>query len=322
MTEEPVLGTGGHRYRVEADWARLPAGWVLEDAAAIAVDAVGEVHVFGRGEAPMLVFDRQGRFLRGWGQGRFVRPHGLDVGPDGALWCTDDGGHAVWKLTRAGEPLLCLGRPGEPAPWMSGRPFRQCTHTALSPEGHVYVADGYGNARVHKFAADGRHLLSWGAPGIGPGEFNVPHNIRCDAEGRVYVADRENHRVQIFDGEGRLLDIWHGVHRPCGMCLGHGHDAFLYVTELGPALGVNRRTPNLGPRVSILDREGRVVARLGTRGCGTAADQFVAPHGIAVDANGDIYVGDVAATSWPIFFPGEPRPAVLPVLRKLVRLGS
>lgn len=322
MTSEPVLGYGSHRYRVDSGWARLPPGWVLEDVAAIALDAAGQVHVFGRSEAPMLVLDAAGNLLRSWGQGRFVRPHGLEIARDGSLWCTDDGGHAVWRLTPHGEPLLCLGRAGSPAPWMSGEPFHQCTHSALSPEGHIYVTDGYGNARVHEFAPDGRHVRSWGQPGIGPGEFNIPHNICCDSNGRLYVADRENHRIQIFDGEGRLLDIWHGLHRPCGMCLGHGPEAFLYVTELGPALGVNRDMPNLGPRISILDREGRIVARLGSRIAGTDPDQFVAPHGIAVDRNGDIYVGDVAATAWPAFFPDQPRPAVLPALRKLTRLES
>ena len=121
------------------------------------------------------------------------------------------------KCTLDGKVLLELGIPGQPAPYMSGEPFCRCTHTALSPEGDIYVSDGYWNARVHKYSPDGVHLLSWGRPGIDPGEFNLPHNIICDADGWVYVADRENHRIQVFDGNGRFETEWHGVHRPSGL---------------------------------------------------------------------------------------------------------
>ena len=117
------------------------------------------------------------------------------------MFLADDGGHFVRKVTLDGKVLLELGVPGKPAPYMSGEPFHRCTHTALSPQGHIYVSDGYGNSRVHKYTPDGKLLMSWGEPGTGEGEFNIVHNICCDADGWVYVADRENHRVQVFDGQ-------------------------------------------------------------------------------------------------------------------------
>src|SRR5499425_500639 len=97
---------------------------------------------------------------------------------------------------------------GKPTPYMSGEPFHRCTHTALSPQGDLYVSDGYGNSRVHKFAPNGTLLFSWGEPGTDPGQFNIAHNICCDADGWVYVADRENHRVQVFDGNGKFETQW------------------------------------------------------------------------------------------------------------------
>ena len=104
---------------------------------------------------------------------------------------------------------------------MSGEPFHRCTHTALSPKGEIYVSDGYGNARVHKYTPDGKLLMSWGEPGTDPGEFNIVHNIVCDADGWVYVADRENHRVQVFDGNGKYETQWNNLHRPCALhCCG------------------------------------------------------------------------------------------------------
>ena len=107
-----------------------------------------------------------------------------------------------------GAPLFTLGTPGVGSGFLSGTPFERCTHSAVAPDGTIYVADGYGKARVHKFAPDGRHVDSWGTPGSGPGQFVIPHNITCDGEGNVYVADRENHRVQVFDPNGGLLYMW------------------------------------------------------------------------------------------------------------------
>ena len=147
---------------MDKDWGKLPDGWVLDDAAAVAVDSKDRVYVFNRGEHPMIVFDRDGRFLRSWGEGLFKRAHGLHIGPDDTLYCTDDGDHTVRQCTTEGKVLLEIGLPNKPAPYMSGLPFNRCTHTALSPSGDIFVSDGYGNARVHKYSPNGKHLMSWG----------------------------------------------------------------------------------------------------------------------------------------------------------------
>src|SRR2546430_3775097 len=198
-----IVGSGEYTYRVVADWAKLPTGWSFKDVAAVATDSQDRVYVFNRGEHPMIGFDRDGNMLNSWGEGLFHRAHGLHVGPDETLYCTDDGDHTVRKCTTDGKVLLEIGIPGRPSAFMSGEPFNRCTHTALSPDLDIYVSDGYANARVHKFAPNGKLLFSWGECGAGPGEFNIPHNIVSDSDGWVYVADRENHRVQIFDGNGR-----------------------------------------------------------------------------------------------------------------------
>jgi hypothetical protein len=318
---QAVLGGGAHRYRVVENWAKLPDGWEFKDVAAVAVDSKDRVYVFNRGEHPMIVFDREGNFIRSWGEGTFPRAHGLHIDANDILYCTDDGGHVVRKCTTDGRVLLELGVPGQAAPYMSGTPFHRCTHTALSPRGDIYVSDGYGNARVHKFSPDGKLLKSWGEPGTDAGQFNIVHNIVTDPDGWVYVADRENHRVQVFDGDGRYETQWNNMHRPCGLCAGSGQQPLFYVGELGPTMPVNREVPNLGPRVSVLNHEGKLVGRMGDIRAGLQLDQFIAPHGLAVDSRGDLYVGEVSYTAWSQVYPGQPTPAGLRSLRKLVRVG-
>jgi DNA-binding beta-propeller fold protein YncE len=320
MSTPAPVGQGAYAYRVESDWAKLPPGWVLKDVAAIAVDVNRRVYVFNRGTYPMVVFDPDGNVVDAWGQGLFSRPHGLQIADD-VLYCTDDGAHVVRKCTLGGKVLLEIGVPGEAAPFMSGRPFNRCTHTALSPEGDVYVSDGYGNAAVHKFSGSGNHLRSWGECGTDPGQFNTPHNIVCDRDGWVYVADRENHRVQVFAGDGTYETQWNNLHRPCALALGPNDDV-CYVGELGTFMAANRDFPNIGPRISIVGKNGRVLSRVDGRS-GLPAGRFIAPHGIAVDAQGDVYLGEVSWTVWSTYLhPGEERPADLRSLHKLVRVTA
>ncbi|HWA13582.1 MAG TPA: peptidyl-alpha-hydroxyglycine alpha-amidating lyase family protein [Burkholderiales bacterium] len=316
-----ILGSGEFRYEVIENWARLPDGWTFKDVAAVAVDHMDRVYVFNRGEHPMIVFDRDGNFLRSWGEGVFNRAHGLHIGPDESLYCTDDGDHSVRKCTLEGKVLLTIGIPGKPAPYMSGEPFHRCTHTALSPRGDIYVSDGYGNSRIHHYSPDGKLLRSWGESGTGPGQFNIPHNLCCDPDGWIYVADRENHRVQVFDGNGRYETEWHNLHRPCGMFMEPKRQPLCYIGEIGPTLPVNREVPNLGPRISIVDHKGNLVSRFGADKAGyDRPDQFVAPHGMAVDSRGDLYVGEVSYASWTQVFPDREMPRGLNTLRKLVRV--
>jgi DNA-binding beta-propeller fold protein YncE len=317
-----VLGSGEHSYRVVQNWAQLPEGFALTDVASVGVDSKDNVYAFNRGAHPMMVFDRDGNFLRSFGEGLFKRAHGLHIDADDNLYCTDDGDHTVRKCTPEGKVLLTIGLPGEPKPFMSGEPFNRCTHTALSPSGEIYVSDGYGNARVHKYTPDGRLIRSWGEPGSDPGQFNIVHNIAADADGFVYVADRENHRVQVFDGDGRYQAQWNNLHRPCALCACGVRRTTFIIGELGPGLPVNLNVPNLGPRLTVVDSAGRRIARLGgENGPGFESGKFLAPHGLAIDSHGDIYVGEVGVTNWSTSFPNTPMPPEVNISRCLQKLA-
>ncbi len=316
-----IVGSGDYTYRVIEGWEKLPPDWTLGDVAAIGIDKRDRVYAFNRGEHPMVVFDRDGTFITSWGEGIFNRPHGVHMGPDDTIYCTDDGDHTVRKCTLEGKVLLEIGVPNKPAAYVSGEPFNRCTHTALSPSNEIYVSDGYGNARVHKYDPSGRLLFSWGEPGTDPGQFNIPHNIHCCADGWVYVADRENHRIQVFDGKGRYETQWNNMHRPSGLYMTPGKCPICYIGEIGPYQPVNHEMPGLGPRVSILDHKGKLLARLArTPSRGTGPGQFISPHGLAVDSHGDIYVGEVAYTAWKSNFPETPRPKVVRSLQKFEKI--
>jgi hypothetical protein len=320
-----VLGTDGYRYEVDDGWAKLPPGMEFNaDVAAVGIDKHDNVYAFNRGKHPMCVFDREGNLLRTWGEGIYPRAHGVFMAPDDTIWLTDDGDHTVRQCTLDGKILLTIGVPGKPAPYMSGDPFHRCTHTAMSPQGDLYVSDGYGNSRVHKFTPDGKLLFSWGSPGTDPGQFNIAHNICCDPDGWVYVADRENHRVQVFDGNGKYETQWNNMHRASGLCMETGtRTPRFYVGEIGPDMAVNIDLPGCGPRVSIYTHKGELLARLGHEHAGLATGQFVSPHGLAVDSRGDIYVGEVSFTNWGrrVRAKGEPIPPGLRSLQKLVKVS-
>ena len=145
-----------HHYEEIDCWAKLPDGWSFNEVSAVAIDSADQIYVFSRSEHPMTVFDRNGNFLRSWGEGVYQRPHGAHIGQDGDNYLTDDGVHIVHKCTLDGKVLLELGERGKPAPYMSGRPFHRCTHTALAPNGDIYVSDGYGNSRVHRVSPGGQ----------------------------------------------------------------------------------------------------------------------------------------------------------------------
>ena len=295
MVTSVKLGSGQFAYEVVVGWEKLPPGMGWREVAGVMTDADDNVYVFSRGDHPMVVFDKDGNFIKTWGEGIFSRAHGLTAGPDDTLYCTDDGDHTVRQCTLDGEVLMTIGSPNEPAELYNGDPFNRCTHVAVDPaDGSLFVTDGYGNSRIHKYTPDGKLIKSWGGPGTDPGEFNIIHNIAADRDGYLYVCDRENHRVQVFDREGGLEDIWNNVHRPCAIYI--DDEQRVYVGELGWGMSVNRDTPNIGPRVSIMTTSGRVLERLGC-GYGLDVGQFIAPHGICVDSHKSIYVGEVSHTS-------------------------
>jgi hypothetical protein len=166
---------------------------------------------------------------------------------------------------------------------------------ALDPKtGDIYVADGYGNSRIHRFSPEGKYLFSWGEPGSDPGEFNLVHSVCVDRDGLVYVADRENHRLQIFDSKGRYLTQWNNLHRPCGLHIAGEEEQLCYIGELAPGMAINEKYPNLGPRISIYNLKGERLARLGDVRAGNEPHQFWAPHGLATDSHGDLFVGEVS----------------------------
>lgn len=314
-----VLGEGDFAYQVLDHWEVLPRGWELGDIAGVAVDSHDRVYVFNRGEHPMLVFNHEGHFLTSWGEARFSHPHGICMAPDDTLYCTDTGERLVSHCTLSGKVLDLIAIPGDPQPSAAGDPVHHCAHVAVSPAGEIYIADGCGNARVHKLASDGRLLGSWGESGCEAGQFNVPHNLCCDSDGWVYVADRENHRIQVFDRNGRFEAQWHNLHRPSALCMTPGRDPVVFVGEIGPELDANRGLPNLGPRVTILDQRGHRIGRLaGSPAAGTAPGQFLAPHAVAVDSRGDLYVGEASGAAWFGLFPRTRIPKPLRRLQKFV----
>ena len=287
------LGSGRFTYEVVAGWEKLPQGISWTDAAAVAVDSKDRAYVFNRGDHPMIVLDRDGNFLGSWGEEVFVRAHGLTIGPDETLYCIDDGDHTVRQCTLDGKVLMTIGVPGERAPYQSGEPFNRCTDVAVDfNTGDFYVADGYGNSKIHKYSPNGKLIFSWGSPGTDPGEFNIPHNIATDKDGYVYVADRENHRIQIFDSNGKFEAHWVNMHRPCALFI--SEDQQVYVGELGWGINVNKNLPNIGPRISVYNTNGERLARIGHLGYGLETGQFLMPHGLCLDSGGDLYMGEVA----------------------------
>jgi len=304
------VGAGSFRYEVREHWEQLPAGWTFVEVAGVATDSADRVYVFTRGAHPVIVFDRDGKFLNSWGEGLFLRPHGILIGPDDAVYCTDDLDQTVRKFTPEGRLLLTLGTRGRASDTgavghdfrtiqRTGPPFNLPTNLALSPAGEMYVADGYGNARVHKFSPDGRLLFSWGEPGSGPGQFHIPHGIAVDRQGTVYVADRENSRIQLFRPGGDFLAEWTNVARPCQVDLDTSGN--VYVAELGFRAGMWPGTSPpanaTGGRVSIFNRAGELLSRWGGGDDPCAPGDFFAPHDICLDAHGDLYVGEVVMSA-------------------------
>lgn len=308
---------GRDRYEVVDGFFRRPRGWTFVEVADVGIDRDDNVYVFCRGTHPVMIFDKEGRFLDAWGEmgggHYFTFPHGLSVGPDGYVYTADSRDHSVRKWTKEGKLVLTLGSPHQNAPAFSGKPFNRPTHAAAASNGDIYVSDGYGNARIHCFSPSGEHRFSWGSPGRGPGEFNTVHSVFIDHDDgdRLYAADRYNNRVQSFSRDGSYLGEWTGLRLP--QSVRKGPDGLFYVAELSH-------------RVTVLDPAGTVVARWGD---GVEVDDsevggvelarpdapsrnpmvkgrvlndpgpglFCAPHGIAVDSEGGFYVAE-SSESW------------------------
>lgn len=280
------------RYEPVVGWPAVPHGLFLHEATSVGVDSQDRVYVFNRGQWPMIVFDKEGNFLDAWGSGEFDVPHGISFDADDNMYLADNNNY-VQKRTPDGEVLMTLGERGVDKPRHTGEPFNSPTHVAIDPRnGDWFVSDGYRNSSVHRFDADGKHIMSWGESGSGPGQFALPHNICMVGDDRVLVADRENYRLQMFTTDGEFLMQKH-VHKPQALFAGTGDDTNIYVAEGRPPL-VMESVARLGKRVAVFDRDLNELVSIGNEMSGQAPDQFISPHAMAVDSEGSIYVAEVS----------------------------
>jgi DNA-binding beta-propeller fold protein YncE len=215
----PVRAAENH-YQLVQNWAQFPPGvtkW--GSATGVDVDANDNVYVLHRNESmPIMVFDRQGRFLRAWGEGMFKTTHFLRVDPSGYVWVTDRGSMQAFKFNSDGKLLMTLGKKGVAGDNTSQDTFNGMADVAVAKNGNIFIADGEGpNTRVVKFSPNGTFIKWWGGKGTDPGQFNVPHSIAIDSRGLVYVADRSNSRIQIFDQDGKFLNQWTNFGTPWGL---------------------------------------------------------------------------------------------------------
>jgi DNA-binding beta-propeller fold protein YncE len=270
-------------YVAVADPLTLPAGTTMGAAASVAFDSRSHLWVLNRGPQPLVEFDANGKFIRAFGEGLFTRTHGLRFDRDGNIWVTDVGAHIVVKLNPQGQTLLTLGTKGEPGTWdeaTGSRRLNQPNDIAFSRGGDVFIVQGHtpgasGDPRVLKFDKGGRFIKSWGGKGKEPGKFDVAHGIAIDAKGLLWVADRENQRIQIFDADGNFIKELKYAGLPCALDIG---SQYIYMVN------------GFAGQVLRLDLNGTVLAATGKPGKGVG--EFGEAHAIAVSPRGELYVAD------------------------------
>ena len=264
-----TIGAGEYRYEYQPDWANLPSGMSLQGPSGVAVDSSDQVYVFQRQGPAVLIFNRSGQIQGVWQRrdGVPADAHHIHVGPDDTVYLTDRDAHQVLLYDTEGRLLRSLGTRDQAA---MQAPFNHPADVCVAPSGELYVADGYGNSSVHRFNAAGDYISSFGSPGSGPGQFRVPHSVRVSSDGRVYVADRENHRVQVFTAEGQFVTEWTDFKCPMGVHIDAAQ--VVYVTDQIP-------------RISLYTLEGELLARGRT---------FEGAHQVYTDSEGSIYGIDTA----------------------------
>ena len=281
-----TVGSGKYTYEMDPDWAQVPEGWEMP-AAAVAVDSKDRVFAYTRQpDHPVMIFERDGTFVSAWGDGYFEFAHAIYIDVEDNVWLVDRDRGQVFKFTNDGKLLMTIGERGfrsntgaDPTDWGSegyrkvvrgGEPFNLPAGIALNAEGDIFISDGYANARVHRFSPEGELRFSWGEPGDGPGQFNLPHGIWIDKDGRVLVADRENDRVQVFTQEGEYVSTWPTeLVGPGLFCV--DDDGVVYIPE------------HNGGFTSITTLDGERLARWGSKAHRGA-------HGVWVDSHKDFYV--------------------------------
>ncbi len=266
-------------YRAVRDWpvtrGRSAPDYGTKMVVGVATDSKGQVYVFQRTPHPVLVFDRAGNYLRSWGHGLFALPHGCRIDPQGNLWLTDVGRHQVFKYTPEGKLLAVWGVKNTPG--NDATHFNQPADVAFGPKGDVYIADGYGNARIVHLDAQGRYRNAWGRFGHAPGQFHLVHSVAVDAAGRVYVVDRDNARIQVFTPEGHFLAAWKHIGHPFGLFL--TPDQRLFVAD------------GIANTIGIYSLAGKRLAQWGSTGI--AAGEMRRAHLLCVDDQGAVYVAEV-----------------------------
>ncbi|MFN4258285.1 MAG: peptidyl-alpha-hydroxyglycine alpha-amidating lyase family protein [Gemmataceae bacterium] len=296
-------------YEVDVAWPKRPAEFLWGHMPGVAVDAKDNVWLYTRADPPIQVYDPKGNLVRSWGSGRLKSAHHLKIDHEGNVWITDIGRHVVEKYTPEGKPLLTIGTPDHPG--CDDTHLDMPTDIAVTKNGDVFVADGYGNARVVHFDKNGKYVKEWGKLGSKPGEFSIPHAIAVDSKGRLYVADRNNARVQVFDAEGKLLDIWNNLVVPWGFHMTPNDE--LWVCGSSP-MQWRKEDSSLGcpPKDQVFmkfNTDGKLL-QLWT--VPKAIDGLERPgecnwvHAIAVDSKGNIYVGDIIGKRAQKFVLREP----------------
>jgi sugar lactone lactonase YvrE len=269
-------------YKAVADSFALPAGVTMGPPASVAFDAKGHMWVLNRGPQPILEFDENEKFIRSLGEGLFTRTHGLRLDPDGDIWATDVGAHIVVKLDQQGHTLLTLGTKGQPGEWneaAQARHLMEPNDLAFGRNGDIFVVQGHtpgrGDPRVLKFDRNGNFIKSWGGHGTEPGKFDVAHGIAVDAKGQLWVADRENERIQVFDQDGAFIREMKYAGLPCSFEIG---DRYIYMVN------------GFAGQLLRLDLTGKVLAATGRPG--KELGEFGEAHFVAVSPKGDIFVAD------------------------------
>jgi DNA-binding beta-propeller fold protein YncE len=262
-----VMGVGGFVYDVVRPWGVLPGDRTFGLISHVAVDSRDRVYFYQRKDPPILVFDGDGQLLSTWGDRRLRDAHGIYIGADDHVYVCNRDEHEVLKLTAEGKIVLVLGQRGRPA---LQAPFNHPADVAVAPTGDIYVADGYGNAAIHRFGPEGKHLGSWGTPGAGRGQFTTPHGIWVDARERVLVADRENNRVQLLSPEGDYYGEWTDLYHPMD----------IYVDNAGTV-----HVTDQIPRLTMYAPDGRMLAR--------GRPVAMGAHGIWGDSRGNLYLAEV-----------------------------
>jgi len=252
-------------------------------SASVAFDARGHLFVLTRGPQPVFEFDDNGKFIRTFGERLFTRSHGLRIDRDGSLWTTDVGAHVVMKMNPQGQVLLTLGTKGEAGDWneaTGSHKLNQPNDVAIGSNGDIFVAQGHtpgprGDARVLKFDRNGRFVKSWGGKGKAPGQFDVAHSIAIDAKGLLWVTDRENQRIQIFDADGTFVRELKYAGLPCAVDIGR---QYIYMVN------------GFAGQILQMDLNGQVLAATGK--AGTGPGEFGEAHFIAVSPKGELFVAD------------------------------